>query len=321
LTGVLVAVALGISLEKVLLANAFATLGGLLALLWGRHWQGNNGWLTRCVPIIVLAVPMGVYSLFLPLLGWLPLWTLQVLSSPAEAATVGVFVGALNIARIPGLTLATMTVILLPSIARAVAQGDVPLAQRYIRQALRFFLLLYVPACLILLARPEELLQWVYSQAFAGGGKLLAFLVIGSGLDTLHALFAAILIAAGRVKMTAAITSLTLLPALCMALPLVSFWGALGAAVAAVLTPLVLVVVFGVLIGRRFGALLATRSLCNIGVAGVLMAVVEAFLPNASGPAILLHGVSLGVFFGVLLCMGEITWQEAARLVPRPRVH
>jgi PST family polysaccharide transporter len=319
LVGVLVAVYLGISLEKALLANAFATLGGLLALLSGIQLQWKNDWLKHFFPIIVIAVPMAVYSFFLPLLGWLNLWTLQVMSSPAEAATVGVFLGALNIARVPGFTLVTMTVVLLPSIAKAVAQGNMLLARRYVNQALRFFLILYLPASLILMARPEELMQWVYSKEFSGGGTLLSLLVIGGGMDTVHALFASMLIAAGKVKMTAAITSLSLLPALCIVIPLVYYWGALGAALSAVLTPLLLVLVFGVLIVRRFGTLLEKRSALNIGGAGVLMVLVDAILPKTSGIAILLHLVSLGVFFGVLLYSGEITWKDFARLVPRQR--
>ena len=317
LTGVLVVIYFGVSVEKALLANAFATLGGLLALLWGIHLQWKNNGLTRVSPIIALAGPIGIYSVFLPLLAWLHLWTLQVLSSPAEATTVGVFVGALNIARVPGHTLSIMTVVLLPSIARAVAQDNMILARRYINQSLRFFLILYLPACLILLARPEELMQWVYSKEFFGGGGLLACLVIGGGLDTVQALFASILMAAGRVKMTAAITSVSLLPALGIVVPLVYFWGALGAALSGVFIPLLLVVFFGVLIVRRFGALLEQRSLYNIGGAGVLMFVVDAFLPKASGMGILLHLVSLGVFFGALWSLGEITWQDFTFLVPR----
>jgi O-antigen/teichoic acid export membrane protein len=138
-------------------------------------------------------------------------------------------------------------------------------------------------------------------------------------MDTVHALFASMLIAAGKVKMTAAITSLSLLPALCIVIPLVYYWGALGAALSAVLTPLLLVLVFGVLIVRRFGTLLEKRSALNIGGAGVLMVLVDAILPKTSGIAILLHLVSLGVFFGVLLYSGEITWKDFARLVPRQR--
>ena len=319
LTGVLVVIYFDVSVEKALLANAFATLGGLLSLLSGIHLQWKNGWLTRVSPLIVIAVPIGIYSFFLPLLGWLHLWTLQVMSSPADATTIGVFVGALNIARVPGFTLATLTVVLLPSIARAVAQDNMILARRYINQALRFFLILYLPACLMLMARPEELMQWVYSKEFFGGGRLLSCLVIGSGLDTVQALFASILIAEGRVKMTAAITSLSLLPALGIVVPLVYFWGALGAALSAVFTPLLLVLFFGVLIVRRFGMPLEKRSTCTIGAAGILMFVVDAFLPKASGIGLLLHLVSLGVFFGALRSLGEITWKDFASLVPRQR--
>jgi hypothetical protein len=132
-----------------------------------------------------------------------------------------------------------------------------------------------------------------------------------------QALFASILIADGRVKATAAITALSLIPTLGMVIPLVFYWGALGAALSAVFTPLLLVVIFGVLIVGRFGMLMEWRSAFNIGAASVLMVVVEALLPEAGGIAILLHSVSLVLFFAVLLCSGEITWKEFARIIPR----
>jgi O-antigen/teichoic acid export membrane protein len=317
LLGVLFIVYIGISVEKALLANAFATFGGIVALLTRIYLGSKNSWLPQFSPIFALAVPMGVYSFFLPLLGWLNLWTVQAMSSPAEAATVGVFVGALNIARVPGFTLGSMSVVLLPSISRAMAQGDMNLARRYIAQSLRFFLIVYLPTCLALMARPEELMQWIYSKDYSGGGVLLSLLVVGTGLDTVIALFASILMAEGRVKLTAAITGLCLIPALCMVVPLVHFWGALGGAVSAILTPLVLVVIFGVLVLRRFGALLEKRSAFNILAAGSLMIAVDIILPRGAGAAVLLHLLSLAVFFGVLLYLGEITWKDLARFVPR----
>jgi O-antigen/teichoic acid export membrane protein len=314
---VLLIVYLGISLEKALLANAFATVGGLLALLTSIRLRSRNGWFLHLSPIVALAVPIGIYSFFLPLLGWLNLWTLQVMSSPAAAATIGVFVGALNIARVPGFTLASMTVVLLPSISKALAHGDMNLARRYIAQSLRFFLIVYIPTCLVLMARPDELMQWIYSKDYSGGGTLLSLLVIGSGLDTVHALFASVLMAEGRVKLTAAITGLCLVPALCIVVPLVHFWGAFGSALSAIVIPLVLVLIFGGLVARRFGTLLDKRSAFNILAAGGLMVGVDMLLPRGAGAAVLLHLLSLAVFFAVLLYLGEITWKDLARFVPR----
>ena len=51
---------------------------------------------------------------------------------------IGVFVAASNIARVPSMVLTTMTTVVLPSVSRAVAVNDEPLARRYISQALRF---------------------------------------------------------------------------------------------------------------------------------------------------------------------------------------
>jgi O-antigen/teichoic acid export membrane protein len=315
LGGVLAIVYLGISVEKALLANAFATVGGIVVLLSGIHLRRGNEWWTCVSPIVALAIPMSVYSFFPPL----NLWTLQIMSSPAEAATVGVFFAALNIARVPASTLSSMTVVLMPSIARAVAQKDLTLARRYINQALRVFVIVYLPTCLVLMGRPDDLMQWVYSKDYSGGGTLLSLLVIGFGLDTVHALFTWTLIGEGRVKLVAVIMGFSLLPALFITVPLVYFWGALGAALSSVLTALFLLVVFGILIIRRFGSLMEKRSVLNIGAAGILMVFVDALLPRSDGIAIVLHLVSLGVFFGGLFLLREITWTDFTNFVLRQR--
>jgi hypothetical protein len=49
------------------------------------------------------------------------------------------------------------------------------------------------------------------------------------------------------------------------------------------------------------------------------MLAVDAFLPRASGTAILLHLVSIAVFLGALWTLGEITRKDFASLVPRQR--
>lgn len=314
LGGVVFVVYLGISVEKALLANAFATLGGFVSLLFGIRLNWTPRW--RVASLVRLAVPIGFYSFALPLLGWMNLWVLQAMSSPAEAVTIGIFVGALNIARVPGFALATMTAVVLPSVARAIAQNDRPLARQYIHQALRFFLVLYLPACLVLTARPETLMQWIYSEEFVGGGILLSLLVIGCGLNIVQAILSSILIAAGAVKMTAAITSLSLLPSLLVVSIFTYLWGAVGAALSAICIPFFALLPCSVKIVQLFGGLLTKRSLLNIGMAGTLMFLVDAVIPARDGVYLLLHLVSLAVYGATLHLSGEITYKELALCLP-----
>ena len=101
------------------------------------------------------------------------------MSPASEAATIGVFVAAFNIARVPSMILTTVTTVILPSLSRALAMNDESLARRYINQALRFGVILYLPVCLVFMAQPEKIMQWIYSKDFSGGGVILSLLVAG----------------------------------------------------------------------------------------------------------------------------------------------
>ena len=72
-----------------------------------------------------------------------------------QEATVGIYLAALNIARVPGFALAAAAV-LLPSVSQANAVNDRALVERYINQALRFFLMAYLPV--LVAALKEEVM-------------------------------------------------------------------------------------------------------------------------------------------------------------------
>ena len=142
--GAWVIIQLGVSIERALIVNVLTTVAGVAFLLTRLSGRGEANWRTAVRPILTMAGPMAVYSLFLMMAGNLNLWLLQLVR-PAETAMTGVYLAALNIARVPGFGLVAVAAVILPSISRAVADEDRELVRRYIYQALRFFLLLYLP--------------------------------------------------------------------------------------------------------------------------------------------------------------------------------
>jgi O-antigen/teichoic acid export membrane protein len=247
------------------------------------------------------------------------LGTLKILSSESEEAMIGILMAALNIARVPAFALATVIVVLLPSISRALARDDRAAARHYLNQALRFFLMLFLPACFVLTAEPEWLMQFMYSKNFSGGGLLLSILVVSEGLYTLQAIMGSTLHAAGEMRKTAVVIILALLPSLIVMVLFIQIGGVVGAALSSVVTPLLGISVFSVTIWRRFATLVQPRTLINLALAGGLMFGVDAFLPETEGWGMLLHGLGLAVYLAVLVARGELTWQDVAAIVPSPR--
>jgi len=276
-------------------------------------------WFTHMSQVLAIALPMGLYSLALLLLSSLDLWVLQMMTGAVEATQVGVFVAALNIARVPGFGLAAVAAVLLPSVARAAAQSDIALARRYLLQALRFLILLYIPIAFALMSQAEPLLQWIYSNQYAGGGVLLSILLIAHGLWALHAILGSVLLALGRVRACAAVMGLLILPAVPMFVAGVHLYGGLGAAVANVCLPLLSIAIFWWWLQRRIGAFFSLDRLARMGAAtGCMIAVYLLLLQQTMGylPILALALCAYGV---ALFGFGEVQWREIADLLPQRR--
>jgi stage V sporulation protein B len=316
LVGVWLLIRVGVSVQNALLVNVAATIVGLACVLPGSglRWQGR--WLEQVKPLVSAATPIGLYYFVLGVRDSLILWTLQVMSPASEAAIVGVFVAAFNIARVPSMILTTVTTVILPSLSKALAINDEPLAKRYINQALRFGVILYLPVCLLFMAQPEKIMQWIYSKDFSGGGIILSLLVAGQGLRVIHAILGAVLNAAGDARKAAVITSATIAPALAMLVLFIHFWGGAGAALSSVVTILASCVILGILVWNRFGTLMNKRSMWTIGVAGCVMFLVFAVLSNFEDFFVLPYAGGLAAYFASLLVFQEVTSQDIAAFVP-----
>jgi O-antigen/teichoic acid export membrane protein len=319
LVGALCVIYSGVSLEKALLANVASSLVGMMCLLPGLRLQVTGQWLVRISPILATAAAIGIYSLAELLTGSLNLWTLKIVSPASEAAMIGVFVAAMNIARVPAFALSSVCIVLLPSVSKAAAANDVWLIKRYMNQALRFLFILYLPICVVLTTRPEELMLWVYSDKFAGGGVLLSILLVNHGLAAIHGILSSMLIATGQARKLAAIASLSVIPSLLISVICIYPYGSLGAAVAGVINLLIRVLLFGLLLRQQYGGVLQGQSMVNIALAGTLMFLVNALLPRAEGIFILLHVISVAVYFVALILFDEIGRQDLAVFWPRQK--
>jgi O-antigen/teichoic acid export membrane protein len=316
LVGVLLLVRFGLSVENALLVNVGATIVGLAWLFpgGGLRWQAR--WLEQVKPLVSTAAPIGLYYFVLGVRDSLALWMLQVMSPASEAATIGVFVAAFNIARVPSMVLTTVTTVILPSLSRALALNDEALARRYINQALRFGVIFYLPVCLVFLAHPEKLIQWIFSKDFSGGGVILSLLAVEAGLRVVHAIFGTVLNAAGEARKAAVVTIATVLPSVAVLVFSIYFWGAAGAALSRVVTIVASCGILGIMVWKRFGALMNKRSTWNIGVAGGLMFLIFALLSGLDGLFILPYAGGLAAYVTSLLVSQEITRQDFAAFVP-----
>ena len=314
LLGVMLIVWLGVSIEAALIVNVATTVVEL-AFLFTRTVIVRSAKLRLHAPaILALAAPLVLYSIANELA--IDVWLLKAFTPTTEAAVVGIYVAALNIARVPSFALATIARVLLPSVARAVATNDSDLVRHYVTQALRFFLILYLPICLVLFAAPDTLMQLIYSRSYSGGGHILVLLLIAQGLVGIAEILASALIAAGQVRGLGIARMISVALGVQFLVGLVSTAGGLGAAVGSGLIALANVVAFCLLLRRQFAPIVRGQNMARIAAAGVAMALVNLLSFAAGGGMVVATAAALLVYGGTLIALKEVRPHDFGTLLP-----
>jgi O-antigen/teichoic acid export membrane protein len=310
--GLLALLLIGLSVEGALLVNVAATVGGLLWLLprvlptlgrWDIHAS------RRLLPV---AWRFGLYMLALQTISWLDLWMLKILGGAGDGVQLGVYVAARVAAAVPALVLVAVVEVLLPSLSKALADGDPHLARRYLEASVRFLLLLMAPIAALVFLSGAEVMALLFSEVYAPGGDHVGVLVAGSGLFAIVALLGAALNASGA-STQATLLLLGVGPiGVALNLALVPAYGPGGAAAAQGLTGLAAAGALGVAVYRRFGAFVRARTLVVVTGATAVTAAAAAAM-STSGPLLLVHfAAGLGLYTGLLAVLGELRADDLA---------
>jgi stage V sporulation protein B len=311
LLGVWIIIYLGVSLEKALIVNALTTVAGA-AFLISRSIGANGGstsWFEGRDLIARVTGMMGLYSVFLVMTGAVNLWLLQVIK-PEETAMTGLYVAALNIARVPGFGLVAVAAVVLPSISSAVSRGDRHMVRRYIYQALRFFVLAYLPVAFLLIYLAEFLMVLAYGGKYSGGGGLLALLVIAEGTQTVVTILGSVLIGLGHIRRAAITMSATVLLSVPVGIVLISLFGALGAAASAAIAGPATLAIMAYLVRSDVGPLLQGKTAWNALVAGSLMFLTALLQPADWVISLAVAGIGLLIYGVTLLAFREVTTKD-----------
>jgi O-antigen/teichoic acid export membrane protein len=319
LVGILLLHGFGLSIAGALLVNALASAVALAFLLQrlGRSVLAST--LRQWNPIFRLAVPVGVSLGGMQLLLSIDLWLLNVVGMGVPEEEKGLYVAALNLARMPNLLAFVMFAVLIPSIAHALATDDIASAQKSTRASMRFLTALLVPGCALVAVNARELMALLFSAPYADGAPLLVLLIFAQGLGyTMFNTLCGILIACDRQRAAAGI-ALGMLPAgVVVNVVLIGLWGAAGAAVAALSTLSTAGLLAGWFAERALGTLLPLSVLVRIIVASAPVVLLGGLI-EAEDLALLLELGGLGlVYMALTIAFGLLTREDLKSLVPAP---
>jgi O-antigen/teichoic acid export membrane protein len=306
----------GYSLAGALVGNTMGTVAGWLVSWWLLHRLAGQ---TARKPIghtsayggralLGFALPTVVFTLassFLTSIG-----LVAVKAVVREPWQVAHYSAAHQLALAPTLLLVTFSWTLFPLLARSIADRDAALTRTYIRAALRLLGLVLMPGIALVLGTSPNLLSIVYPAEFEAAGPLLSLLILSTGLYSVYMVFANAILAEGRTLLALGV------PCFLAPISLGATWylaqqvGAVGAALAAVLTTAVAAVAHGTYVLRRFAVQLDWTSLLRVaGASTVIYALTRFYTPRGLW-LVVYYALVAVVYLGLLLFTSEITWHD-----------
>lgn len=218
----------------------------------------------------------------------------------------GAYEAVRNLALLPYQALLVVTFVVFPLVSRTTFVEDREATAAYIRQTLRYALILGVALAVTLAARPAALLGILYPKAYGVGAQALPILAAGIVALALLSIASSIVTASGRPQVAIGLVTLTLAVGSAAAFALVPGRepGApmlVGAALATALGMVAGLVGAVFYMWRRFAALPPLLSLLRVcAAAGVATAVARA-LPGQGRIAGLAATVAAGAVFALAL--------------------
>jgi O-antigen/teichoic acid export membrane protein len=194
--------------------------------------------------------------------------------SPADALA-GAYEAVRNLALLPYQALLVVTFVIFPLVSRATFAADREATAAYVRQTLRYALILGVALAVTLSARPAALLAILYPKAYGVGAQALPILAAGIVALALLSIAGSIVTASGRPDIAVGLVALTLAVGSALAFAIVP--GTTPGA--AMLTAAALATALGMLAGllaalvylwRRFAALPPLLSVLRVCAAAGL---------------------------------------------------
>jgi O-antigen/teichoic acid export membrane protein len=318
LLGILVLLAVGLSVSGALLVNVLATVGALAYLTVKLPPTRARPSYSLMNTVLRVALPMGVYLVGSQVLLNVDLWSLKSLWS-GSGGDIGIYVAALNLSKVFMVVPSVLSGVLFASLSWAFARSDEVDARHHIQGAVRLAFIVLIPSCLILSRHAETVMVLVYSSAYASGGIYLGIQLITFMLVAFLDLFLHALMAAGRRYQSASILLVMIALALPLNLVLIPQAGPLGAAAALLLTMSLGTAFVTGLAYWRFGPLIRKTTLARVLVATAAVGLIDAHLSVGDQWLLAKFIALVGIYALLLSLLRELGWHDLNALTLRRR--
>jgi len=258
--------------------------------------------------LVAFAIPVAIYCITEVLLMNTDIFLIKRLLH--DNALAGYYISAGSLARLPWYILGAFYMTLYPSISRAVSNGDMYSARKYMGQSLRYLLIVIVPMAFTISSSGSNLIQLFYSDAFIAASSPLSVLIFGMSLLAVFTLFTGVISASGKPSVSVCFTAILMPIAFAANLVLIPKYGLLGAAIASTFTYGIGVILAGSFVLLKFGKCVSVLSLSRILIASFA---ISFLLPRYPVNGLMLFGtylIALCVYIGILFVTREITGED-----------
>jgi len=315
LFGILALSILGLSLSGALIVNVLATVAVLVYLTIKAPPNLLRPSYSFIASMLRVGLVMGFNLVAMQVLTNIDLWSLKILWT-GEAEVIGLYVAALNLAKVLGVVSAPLSGVLFASLSWSLARKDEVAAQSYIGGACRLAFIMLLPSCVLLALHAESVMVLLYSDIYASSGAYLSLQLIAFGLWAFLDIYLNALASANKFYFVSSIV-LALMPiSLLLNLALIPRLGAIGAALSLMLTIGLGTTVAAVFAYQRFGPLISLSTFRRV-VAATALAILIGMLIPATGPWLIVRFAVVAATYFLLLCLlKEIRWEDLKAFTP-----
>jgi len=314
MVGVIFLVKLTGTLDGAFYANILASAAGLLLSVYYLFFSDlqNKTEKIDWQPLFTFALSLVGFSLVVNLFLNIDLWLVKYFIGN-EAP--GYYTAAATLARVPYYAFFGLSSIVLPGLAKYLAEGNQEKAAQTARYALRVMFIVVIPICALSLSTGRELLTAFFGHKYSPGGDAFRILICGMSFLALLFLFTTIINAANRPNLSLMLTLAGVGLDVVFNFILIPRFGIIGAAAGTTISLMIINVFAFLVVKKIFGSLLNMKSLLKIMLASSIVFLISSFV-HVEGIAVLFFMGGLFLLYCLLLLVfGEVSKKEIMEII------
>ncbi len=307
-------VLLGLGVFGALLGHFVALIFSIMVgfLLLGRVKTTKESFSYK--KILLFSLPVSIASLSFALIRNVN--TLFLKSMLNDNFSLGLYTAAFTLSNITYLLFSALPQTLMPSISLSLSQNNFLLTQKYIRQSMRYLLLLLFPITLIIMATSKELLNLFYSSSYSAAGPVLAVLIVSSTFLAIFSTLCSVIIGSGKPKLYMIINLSFIAVLIALNLYLIPLYGLLGAAYSSLITSFLAAVFSSFYVWKKFKCLVNLTSFVRIFLVSLIVYFVSLKW-HYSGVLLIISYMVIFSIYLILLYLFDEFKEDDFRLVSK----